>query len=234
MKKTFILGVLICLCLSFTVCSAYSPTAQNDSDVHPYAWLGLQDLPQCNYFDLVAGQHFVRVIDFYMGPLVSERTMAEDGLNSYTLAEGTIALNIDGMVYSFNPDSKLYTTFDMTDLREDQLAQRAEDVEKGINESGRVYQGTGTSVIPVYSDSTGDTAEYDYYEYLIENSGEGYEMALTERFFFKDGDVFAISSHMKVGENELDYAEVIKSISGDIPEDLIALPEDFAEYTLYE
>ena len=52
------------------------------------------------------------------------------------------------MVYSFNDASMIYMTNDMTAMLEDARQARAEHVEKGINEYGRVFQNIGQGAIP--------------------------------------------------------------------------------------
>ncbi len=213
---------------------ATSAPTPSPTGIHPYAWLGLQDMPHCNYLDFIASQHYLRVVDFYVDSYVVEKTEAVDGLNTYSKDQNGLTLNLDGMVYSFNDASMIYMTNDMTAMLEDARQARAEHVEKGINEYGRVFQNIGQGAIPLYADATGDTSEYEYYEYLTGASDEAQTASLTERFYMKDGDVFAIYSLAGMGDSEVESTEVIKSITSDLPEDILALPANFDAYTLYE
>lgn len=213
-----------------TVEPAAKPTPE---PAHPYAWLGLADMPSCTYLDLLASQHYMRVIDAYAGEYVAERTEAADGLTTY-VKDDNLALNLAGKVYTFNDRQMIYLFYDMTELYQAGLVARAMHVEQGVNEYGRVFQATGKGSIPLYAEKSGDTAEYEYYEYLTDTSAEGFVNKLTERFYMKDGDVFAIHKLAVSGENQVALTEVVKSMTGEIPEGTFALPANFDEYKLYE
>ena len=193
--------------------------------VSPYAWLGLQDMPQCSYLDLLSSNHYYQVYDAYVLGVKSEVVEAADGIDAYQLNGGTTSLTVGGMIYSITDSIQSYMEYDMTDsvaLAEQNMKSA---MENGTNMKGRKFNGTGASSIPLYSDE-GDAAEYEYYEYVTENPGVS---TVTERFFMKDGDVFAIYTHTEVGETTLDSTNVIKSITGDIPAGTFEIP-DLSEY----
>ena len=194
---------------------------------HPYAWLGLQDMPQCNYLDILSTDHYYQVYDTYALGLKYEVIDAADGIDAYQLSSGTKTLTVGGMIYSISESAKSYMQYDMTDMAAQAQATMESALAEGTNMKGRVFQGTGKSAVPLYSDD-GDTTEYDYYEYLTSSPGVS---ELTERFFMKDGDVFAIYSHTEVGETTLDSTNVIKSITSDIPAGTFEVP-DLSDYTL--
>ena len=194
--------------------------------VSPYAWLGLQDMPQCRYLDLLCSNHYYQVYDSYVLGLKSEIIEAADGIDAYQLNGGTTSLTVDGMIYSITDSIQSYMEYDMTDS----IAQAEENMksamENGTNMKGRTFNDTGVSAIPQYADE-GDTAEYEYYEYVTENPGVS---KVTERFFMKDGDVFAIYTLTEMGETKLETTNVIKSITGDIPAGTFDVP-DLSAYT---
>ena len=99
----------------------------------------------------------------------------------------------------------------------------AEAIEKGENIYGRSFIGTGSEAIPLYSEH-GDTAEYEYYEYNYPES-EAAGMLMTERFYMKDGDVFAVYQKTTMGDTDYEVLEVIKNISPEIPEGTFDLPD---------
>ena len=48
---------------------------------------------------------------------------------------------------------------------------------------------------------------------------------MTERFYMKDGDVFAVYQKTTMGDTDYEILEVIKSISPDIPEGIFDFPD---------
>lgn len=248
MKKLLVVSILLAMSLSLVACGNDGTSSSENSQsstggkasstsesvqkgVAPYAWLGLEDMPQCNYLDLLAGQHYIRTFDAYTGRYVVEGTEAVDGLNLYKKENDTVSLLLDGMEYTFSNRTMTYMTIDMTSTIESLRDARAEHVTRGINEFGRAFQGSGSGSIPLYADSSGDTASYEYYEYLVDSSPDTGTNTLTERFYMKDGDVFAIYKLATVGNKKTEITEVIKTASKDIPEGLLALPENLDEYT---
>ena len=195
--------------------------------VNPYAWLGLQDMPKCNYLDILSTNNFIQVYDTYVLGIKAEVTDACEGLKSYQKNQSNLSYNLEGMIYSLNTDAKQYAQVDMTSAVADAKAAMESAMSEGINSKGRALQGTGKSAVPLYSDESGDSAEYEYYEYL---TGDPESSSVLERFFLRDGDVFAVYTKTHAGESDLESTNVIKSISGDVPDDLFVLP-DLADYT---
>ena len=212
--------------------SSESITVKTPEEVHPYAWLGLEAMPKCNYLDLVASNHYVMVSDFYALSVVTEQTEAVDGINTYTGNGASRTYSIDGVTYSINESSKMYMEYDMSSSAEISRASIENSMANGINTSGRVYSTTGKGSIPLYSDRTGDTAEYEYYEYITDSSADTVINKLTERFYLKDGDVFAVYQMSEVSTLSTESLKVIKSISSDIPEDMLTVP-DLTDYKKY-
>ena len=208
-------------------------TAEGDAEVHPYAWMGLEDMPRCNYLDIISANHYIQVCDSYAMSIVAEQTEAVDGINTYTATSNSRQYSIDGHVYSLNGNTKTYVEYDMSSVVESARKNQEDAIASGTNINGRKFQSTGKGVIPLYSDKTGDTAEYEYYEYLNDSSTDTVISKVTERYYMKDGDVFAIYTNSEVSTIKLDSLKVIKSISADIPEGLIATP-DLTGYEKYE
>lgn len=194
--------------------------------VDPYAWMGLEDMPKCNYLDIMSTNNYVQVYDTYVLGIKAEVTDACKGLKTYQKNQSSLTYNLEGMIYSLNTDSKQYALVDMTESIEDIRKNMEKTMSEGINSSGRVFQGTGKSTVPQYDEKEGDSAEYDYYEYLIESAGS----SVLERYFMRDGDVFAVYKKVKAGETEMETTNVIKSLSGDVPDDLFVMP-DLSDYT---
>lgn len=191
--------------------------------VHPYAWMGLQDMPKCNYLDILSTNNYIQVYDTYVLGIKAEVTDACEGLKSYQKNQSNLSYNLEGMIYSLNTDAKQYAQVDMTAAIPDVKAAMEKSMSEGINSKGRALQGTGKSAVPLYSDESGDNAEYEYYEYKTGDS-------VLERFYMKDGDVFAVYTQTHAGETDLESTNVIKSISADVPADLFVLP-DLSDYT---
>ena len=197
--------------------------AEETPAVDPYAWLGLEDMPKCNYLDIMSTNNYVQVYDTYVLGIKAEVTDACKGLNTYQKNGNNLTYNIEGMIYSVNPDSKQYAMYDMTSAIEGAKEAMEKAMAEGINNKGRAFQDTGASAIPLYSEKEGDTAEYEYYEYSIGDN-------VTERYFMKDGDVFAVYTKTHAGDTDLETTNVIKSISGDVSDDLFVVP-DLTDYT---
>ena len=195
--------------------------------VHPYAWLGLQDIPECHYLDVLSTNHYIKVSDEYIAGMshVVRETNAVDGINTYKENENSKVYSIDGMTYSINEDSKSYIEMDMGDIAESALESSISAMESGTNLYGRSLVGTGSEVIPIYSDETEDKDEYEYYEYNYPEAEKSTDTSEIERFYLKDGDVFAIYTKITMGDSVVESTEVIDSISGDIPEGTFDLPD---------
>ena len=196
------------------------PEAEAETEpVHPYAWMGLQDIPKCNYLDIMSTNNYVQVYDTYVYGIKAEVTDACKGLKTYQKNGNNLSYNIEGMIYSINLDSKQYGMVDMTESMEGVKETMDAAIAAGTNTKGRTFQSSGSSAIPLYSEEEGDTAEYEYYEYSIGDS-------VTERYYMKDGDVFAIYTKT----SNLESTNVIKSVSGDVSDDLFVVP-DLTDFT---
>ena len=197
-------------------------------DVHPYAWLGQEDMPSCPYLDLLSTGHYIRTYDYYTMGYFVEETEAVDGVNSVIINENNRSYAVDGHILSVSDNSKVYMEYDMSSAIEEARANLKAAIQEGTNIFGRTFTLKGSGPVPLYSDA-GDTAEYEYYEYSYpEAEAAGSEM--TERYYMKDGDVFAIWQKTKTGQSEVEGTKVIKSISGEIPEGTFTLP-DLEGYT---
>ena len=197
-----------------------------EKPVSPYAWLGYEELPQCNYFDIMATGVFYREFDSHISGYSVPTVQASDGVNTYQFDGSTISLNLNGMVYSLNVRGKQYIEKDMTATYQSTLAAQNENRMNGVDAAGKEFAGTGNEPVPLLSDS-GDSADYEYYEFTGEQMGA----TLRERIYFKDGDVYAIHQLFTMGENTTELTEVIKLVSAKPDPALFALPADFDEYT---
>ena len=194
---------------------------------HPYEWLGLSGMPECNYSDILSTNHYYQVYDTYSLGTKAEVIEAADGIDAYQKNAGTTTLTVGGMIYSISESARIYMQYDMTDSAAQAKASMEYAMENGVNMKGRAFNDTGASAVPLYAEAEGDTAEYEYYEFLTSNPGVS---ELIERFFMKDGDVFAIYSKTTTGENTLEHTDVIKSITADIPAGTFDIP-DLSGYT---
>ncbi len=193
-----------------------------------YDWLGLQDMPKCAYLDQLATNHYIQVYETYVLGVHAEVTEAIDGINAFQKNQASLTYSLDGTLFSIDENTKSYMQYEMTIPVDEAKANIAEAMREGTNVKARVYQSSGSAAIPLYSDETGDDAEYEYYEYLTGNRENG--SYVIERFFMKDGDVFAIYTQTHAGESELESTNVIKSMSVDIPAGTFTLP-DLSDYT---
>ena len=204
-----------------------------EASFSPYAILGLQDMPQCKYLDLLCGYHYLTTSDYYTMGIVTEQTEAVDGINSYKESDNQRSYSVDGHVLSINDNAKQYMEYELGDTLIKEAKKNLEKaMETGQAVNARVFQGTGKSAVPLYSDD-GDTAEYEYYEYLTDSSTDSATMKMTERFYMKDGDVFAIYTETTMGNTTVAVTKVVKDITGDIPEGTFELP-DLTGYEKYE
>lgn len=201
----------------------------------PYAWLGLQDMPECPYLDTLCTYHYYREYTSYIMGMSTKSTEAVDGVNTFKGTDTTRTYSIDGTIITFNDYSKTYTTYE---LGSSLVEQSAASIEKhkadGTNMVGRVFVTTGTGVIPEYSETENDKTEYEYYEYNYP-SYEEYGTRLVERFYMKDGDVFA--TYMETysdGKLLTGLTEVMQSMSGEIPEGTLEIPstDGYEEFKL--
>lgn len=212
--------------LTATAEPAATAEPPEEKAVSPYAWLGYEELPQCNYFDIMATGVFYREYDSYITGYSVPTVQASDGVNTYQFDGSNINLNLNGMVYGLGVRGKQYMEKDMTETYKSTLAKQNENRINGVDATGKEFTGTGNEPVPLLSDS-GDAASYEYYEFTSEQMG----MTLRERIYFKDGDVYAIHQLITMGENSTELTEVIKLVSGEPDPALFALPDDFAEYT---
>ena len=199
---------------------------RTEQEPHPYAWLGLQDMPKCNYLDILSTARYYQVYDTYgQGGKVEVRE-ANDGIDSYQYSEGVTSLTVNGMVYAFNEDTKVYLQYDMTDSADEARANMEYVIANGINMSGLSFYGTGRSAVPLYAAA----GVCDYYEYMFIDPDAG---TRTQRFYMKDGDVIAIYYLIKMDGTVLEATEVIRSITADIPAGTFRIP-DLTGYTMIE
>ncbi len=200
------------------------------AEVSPYAWLGFEDMPKCNYLDIVASNHYIMESEDHIKGLsyVSKETNAVDGINTYKKNESNTVYSIGGKVTTINESSKYYLEQDSSSLAE--TAQRSLDsaMKNGENIKGRSFHGTGKEAVPIISEED-DKTEYEYYEYNYPETEKNSGDSIIERYYFKDGDVFAIYTKATWGDTVIEDTEVIKSISGDIPDGTFELP-DLSDY----
>ncbi|MBR0342249.1 MAG: hypothetical protein IJH64_08395 [Oscillospiraceae bacterium] len=194
--------------------------------VHPYAWQGLQDIPECSYLDTLTSNHYYKESEMYVEGLsyVSKEINAVDGINTYKKNENTLVYSIGGKITSINEDGKYYMEEDMTDMSDSAAKQYEEAMKNGTNLPGRAFTKKDSGTIPVYSEIKGDKNEYEYYEYnypALESEDDSY----IERFYMKDGDVFAIYSKTVWGDTVIESTEIIKKMTGDIPDKTFELPD---------
>ena len=197
-------------------------------EVHPYAWLGLEDMPECEYLDILATNHYIRKFDEYIDGLsyVDERIEAADGLDTFKEDKYNKIYVIDGKTTVINKDAKTYVENDLGGLTDAAEDTTKEAMEKGTNISGRAFREKGKGAVPVQTD---DKDEYEYYEYNYPDFEKDSENSETERFYMKEGDVYAIYKKITMGETVVETTEMIKKISGDIPDDTFKLP-DLSDY----
>ena len=196
---------------------------------HPYEWLGLSGMPECRYLDLLSSNHYYQVYEKYDADGRTEIAEAADGIDSCLVTADSKSLSLNGMFYYIDETEKTYALYDYTDSVAQATAYMESVMAEGTNTKGRVFQGAGSSAVPLYAAAAGDTAEYEYYEFLTSNPGVN---EITERFFMKDGDVFAIYTRTVAGESTEESTDVIKSISDEIPAALFVTP-DLSGYTMW-
>lgn len=205
--------------------------AEAEEEIHPYAWLGFQDIPKCDYLDILATNHYYQKSEEYIDGLsyISKQITAVDGINRYEKEDDRETYSIDGKVTVVNGESKSYMEQDVSGLAEDAKEQVDNAMKEGTNISGRAFVGTGSEAIPIYSEQAGDKDEYEYYEYNYPEFEKDSDNKEVERVYLKDGDVFAIYKKITMGDTVVSSTEIIKKISKDIPDGTFKLP-DLSKY----
>ena len=243
-RKHLIVLLILALTLLLAACGSSGDTSSQDESqdtaqeqtevaedtIHPYAWLGLQDMPECHYLDVLATNHYIKKSKEYIDGLsyVSKETKAVDGINTYEKNEYNETYSIDGKVTTINLSSNTYMQQDASDLAEAAVENMESAMETGENLSRRSFVETGTGTIPIYSDN-GDDAEYEYYEYNYPEMEASSGDTMIERYYLKDGDVYAIYTKATMGDTEIASTEIIKKMSGKIPKNTFKLP-DLSKY----
>lgn len=207
--------------------AAEEETAEPEA-VNPYAWLGFQDIPECNFMNALASNHYYKESEVHIKDLsyVSKQINAVDGINSYKEDEYSKVWSVDGKMLSVNESSKSYMEQDMSDMSEDRKEILKSAMEEGTNLYGRELKDTGKEVVPIQED---DKDEYEYYEYYYPEMEESSDNSTIERYYLKDGDVFAIYTKSALGETVVESTEIIKKMSEDIPDGIFDLP-DVSDY----
>lgn len=191
----------------------------------PYAWLGLQDMPSCPYLDALCTCHYYREYTSYVSSYAMKSTEAVDGINTFKGTDTTRTYSVGGKVITFNDSSKTYMEYDMVSgLVEQEKSNMEQARAEGTNMVGRAFVTTGSGAIPVYSETEDDQTEYEYYEYNYP-AYEKNNYQIVERFYMKDGDVFAFYQATSTkDEDPMEMTEVIQSMSGEIPEGTFEIP----------
>ncbi len=192
--------------------------------VHPYAWLGLEGMPACNYLDIISTNRYYEVYDLYEAGGTAEVIDAADGIDALQERDGVKSLTVGGWVYSIDENAKTYRVDDMSQLAAQAKASMDYAMENGVNMTGRQFNDTGASAVPLLPD---DGAEYEYYEFVTSNPGVN---EITERFFLKDGDVYAVYTLTRQGERTEERTKRIRSVTADVPAGTFDVPE-LSQYT---
>lgn len=197
----------------------------DDVSTSSYAWLGLQDIPSCDYLDALCTYHYYREYTSYVSSYAIKSTEAVDGINNFKRTDTTRTYSVDGKVITFNDSSKTYMEYDMGSGFVEQARSNMEQaMAEGTNMVGRAFVTTGSGAIPVYSETEDDQTEYEYYEYNYPAYEEN-DYQIVERFYMKDGDVFAFYQATSTkGGDPMEMTEVIHSMSGEIPEETFDIP----------
>ncbi len=200
-------------------------SAQAAVSASHYAWLGLQDMPSCPYLDAFCTYHYYREYTSYVSGYAMKYTEAVDGINTFKGTDTTRTYSVGGKVITFNDSSKTYMEYDMGSGLVEQAKSNMEQAKaEGTNMVGRAFVTTGSGVIPVYSETEDDQTEYEYYEYNYPAYEEN-DYQIVERFYMKDGDVFAFYQATSTkGGDPMEMTEVIQSMSGEIPEGTFEIP----------
>ncbi len=156
---------VVLLTLLLVACGSSSGTGSEDESsgsaeqtetaekVHPYAWLGLQDMPECEYLDILATNHYIMKSEIYIKDLpTTTEVNTVDGIDTYTEDEYSKVYTINGKTTSINKDSKIYMEYDMSDIAEEAKESTESAIKNGTNLSGMALKRTGKEAVPIYSD----------------------------------------------------------------------------------
>ena len=204
--------------------SAEAEKPADTAAVHPYAWMGLEDIPSCKTLDIMSTNHYIWTYDAYTMSMSTKETEAIDGVNSYKKNSSQRTYSINGTIFSINDSSKQYMKVDMSDSIETAKSSLESAMANGTNYSGRSFVGTGKEKIPEYCELEEDDTKYDFYEYNYPDMTDEGSNSMTEKYYMKGGDVFAIYQKTSLGDTDYEYVRVIKNISADIPDGTFKLP----------
>ena len=197
-----------------------------------YAWMGLSEMPRCPYLDALASSHYLReYVYISTGNVYSETVLAVDGVNRYCGTDTLRSYSVDGVSVGINDSALYYVEKEDHDSGSEAAQELARAMSSGENLSGRAFAQTGRGPVPAgYDYFFDDTSDYDYYEYYYPVEEE-YGLHKIERYYMRNGDVFAIYYEQSFsGEILGSYTEVNQSISTALPEGIFELP-DLAGYT---
>lgn len=181
-----------------------------------YAWLGLSEMPKCKYLDALAASHYTRKFTHLSMGYVTEVTEVCDCVNMFIDYGGnTRSYSVDGKGTWVNDVAKQWGEREDNASNSDAAAQRKKDIEAGENIKKRVFVTTGKGAVPLYSEHYDDNTELEYYEYK-DPTQEQFDVYKTERFYMKDGDVFAVYTETKIFDETTRAVEVIRSVSPDV------------------
>ena len=118
MKKYFMILTAAVMVLMLAACGSSSeapsqdeapageqePAAEEEEtaapEVNPYAWLGFQDIPECDYMDALASNHYYKKSEVHIDGLsyVSKQINAVDGINTYKEDESSKVWSVGGKI----------------------------------------------------------------------------------------------------------------------------------------
>ncbi|MBO6158357.1 MAG: hypothetical protein J6P72_03720 [Firmicutes bacterium] len=200
--------------------------SEPESQKYRYAFMGLEAMPQCPYLDALSSFHYYLITDIYENGTVTEQIQALDGVTSYTKNGAMRTYSIDGHYLIIDDIS--YTYFEM-EADPSAVEENKKTIEE-IKANGtpvlvkREFRGTGKGTVPLLFEA-GDTNDYEYYEFFNDKSIDSMTFQNTERYFMKDGDVFAIWTKKLSSTNESESTVLIREISQDIPEGMFDIPD---------
>jgi len=232
MKRLLILLLAFSLVFTFAACHSGTgidndsaadgngaPANDEDSEVGPN---GFGNLISGEYAALMqSGRYYIEFITYGMGVEV-QTSIAVDGADSDTQAkvqdQVSRALILDDIIYNLNESSKTYTITPYNPETQGALKINADY-------SNLTYTGKGNGPIPGFTDI--DNASYNYDEYTVQTDNETSGMTL--RYYMNNETLYAIYMNV-MGDTSVMR---ITTISDEIPEGLLELPDGYTQVFTY-
>jgi hypothetical protein len=231
MKKQLILFFTFCLIFAFAACNNSTNESADSVTQAPEeaAPSGTDDTKSSDllsgpYVTLMqSGRYYMEFMTYGMEVEVST-SIAVDGADSDTRSEimgqTSRALILDDILYTINETAQTYTVTPYNIDTRDTLS---------VNTDYTLMTFTKKSNGPIPGFEDIDNASYNYDEYTIPADSDNGSSAITLRYYIKNDALYAIY----MSTMDVDTVMQIITLSDEIPEGMLKLPEDYTQVFIY-